>query len=75
MSYCPEATVTQRLIWIQGIPKRGILKNPVSHFLNLLGRIKLIFDTADLCSFVINEFNSTFKVQANGNGAFKKSCF
>ena len=49
-----EATVTLTVVF-----KWGILKSPVSHVLNFLGWIKLIFDTADLCNFVINELNPT----------------
>ena len=46
-----EATVTLTAVWKPGVSKRGILKSPVLYF---LGWIKLIFDTADLCNFVIN---------------------
>ena len=55
----PEATVTLTAVQKRGISKWGILKSPVSHVLNFLGWIKLIFDTADLCNFVINELNPT----------------
>ena len=55
----PEATVTLTAVWKWGVSKRGILKSAVSHVLNFLGWIKLIFDTTDLCNFVINELNPT----------------
>ena len=45
---CPEATVTlTAAVWKLGVSKQGILKSPVSHVVNFLGWIKLIFDTAD----------------------------
>ena len=44
VSYSPEATATQHLIWKQGVPKRSILKNLVSHVLNLKSWIKLVCD-------------------------------
>ena len=40
-----KATLTA--IWKWGVSKQGILKSPVSHVLNFLAWIKLIFDTAD----------------------------
>ena len=55
----PEATVTLTAIWKRGVSKQGILKGLVSHVLNFLGWIKLIFDTTDLCNIVINESNPT----------------
>ena len=72
---CPEATATQRLVWKRGISKRGILKSLVSHFLNFKSWIKLIYDTVDVCNFVINEFNPTFEVQNMGNEAFQNASF
>ena len=55
------------------VSKRGILKSLVSHFLNFKSWIKLIYDTVDVCNFVINEFNPTFKVQNMGNEAFQNA--
>ena len=52
-------TALKTLIWKRGISKQGILKSPVSHVLNFLGWIKLIFDTSDLYNFVIDELNPT----------------
>ena len=37
--------------------------------------IKLIYDTVDVCNFVINEFNPTFEVQNMGNEAFQNASF
>ena len=66
----PEATLTpvsKTSVWKWGISKRGILQSSVSHVLNFTGWIKLIFNTVDLCYFVINQFNPTFEVQRSGN--------
>ena len=71
----PEATVTLIPVWKRGISKRGILKSLVSHFLNFKSWIKLIYDTVDICNFVINEFNPTFEVQNMGNEAFQNVSF
>ena len=73
--YSPEATVTLVPVWKQGVSKRGILKSLVSHFLNFKSWIKLIYDTVDVCNFVINEFNPTFEVQNMGNKAFQNASF
>ena len=37
--------------------------------------IKLIYDTVDICHFVINEFNPTFKVQNMETEAFQNALF
>ena len=66
-----EATVTLVLIWKQSVSKRGILKSLVSHVLNFKSWIKLIYDTVNICNFVINEFNPTCEVQNMGNEAFQ----
>ena len=34
-----------------------------------------LFDTVDLCNFVINELNPTSEVQNMGNGAFQNGSF
>ena len=47
----------------------------MSHFLNFKSWIKLIYDTVDICNFVINEFNPTFEVQNMGNEAFQNASF
>ena len=72
---CPEATVPQRLVWKRGVSKRGILKSLVFHVLNFKSWIKLIYDTVDVCNFVLNEFNPTFEVQNMGNEAFQNASF
>ena len=36
---------------------------------------KHIYDTASVCNFVINEFNSTFETQNMGNEAFENALF
>ena len=59
----------------RGISKQGILKSLVSHFLNFKSWIKLIYDTVDICNFVINEFNPTFEVQNMGNETFQNASF
>ena len=46
-----------------------------AHVLNILGWIKLFFDTIDSCNFVINEFNLTFEVQNMENEAFENASF
>ena len=46
-----------------------------SIFLNFKSWIKLIYDTVDVCNFVINEFNPTFEVQNMGNEAFQNASF
>ena len=66
MALSPEVTVT--LVSKMPIWKQGILKSLISLVLNCTGWIKLIFDTVDLCNFVINEFKPTFKVQGRENG-------
>jgi len=40
-----------------------------SNILDYTGWIELIFDTVDLCNFVINKFNPIFEVQGSGNRA------
>ena len=72
---CPEATFTLILVWKWGDSKQGILKSLVSHVLNFKRWIKLIYDTVDVCNFVMNEFNSTFEVQDMGNKAFQNASF
>ena len=47
-------------------------------FLKFMVWIKVIFDTTDLCTFIINEFNPTFEVQRNRKvkmGLPKIPCF
>ena len=51
------------------------MKSLVFHFLNFKSWIKLIYDTVDVCNFVINEFNPTFEVQNMGNEAFQNASF
>ena len=34
-----------------------------------------IYDTVDICNYVINEFNPTFEVQNMGNEAFQNASF
>ena len=75
LSCSPKATVTLVPVWKQGVSKQGILKSIVSHFMNFKSWIKLIYDTVDVCNFVINEFNSTFEVQNMGNEAFQNISF
>ncbi len=55
--------------------QQGILRSLVFHFLNFKSWIKLIYDTVDVCYFVINEFNPTFDVQNMGNKAFQNGLF
>ena len=55
--------------------KRGILKSLVSYVLNFNNWIELVYDTVDICNFVINEFNPTFEVQNMGNEAFQNASF
>ena len=71
----PEATVTQRLIWKRGVPKRGILKSLESHVLNFKSWIKFIYDNISYIYCVINEFDLTFEVQKMGNEAFQNASF
>ena len=73
--HCPEATVTLVPVWKRGVSKRGILKSLVSHFLNFKSWIKLIYDTIDVCNFVINEFNPTFEVQESENVVLQNTSF
>ena len=75
MPLCEEATVTLTAVWKWGVSKRGILKSPVSHVVNFLGWIKLIFDHTYLCNFVIKGLNPTYEVQNMGNGAFQNAPF
>ena len=51
------------------------LKSLVSHFLSFKSQIKLIYDTVDVCNFVINEFNPTFDVQNMGKEASQNASF
>ena len=55
--------------------KQDILKCLVSHFLNFKTWIKLIYDTVDVCNFVINEFDPTFEAQNMGNEALQNAWF
>ena len=71
----PEATVTLVPVWKRGVAKQGTLKSLVSHFLNFKSWIKLIYDTLDVCNFVINEFNPTFEIQNMGSEAFPNALF
>ena len=38
-------------------------------------KLELIYDTADVCNFVINDFNPTFEVQNMKNEAFQNASF
>ena len=58
----PKIQLCHVPIWEQGIPNRGILKSLVSHVLNFKSWIKLIYNTVDICRFVINQFNPTCEV-------------
>ena len=42
--------------WKHCVSKCGILKSLVSHVLNFKSWIKFIYDTVDICNFVISEF-------------------
>ena len=37
--------------------------------------VKLIYDTVNMCNFVINNLNPTFEVQNMGNEAFQNASF
>ena len=50
-------------------------EKPLSHVFNFKSWIKLIYDTVDICNFVINAFNPTFEVQNMGNEAFQNASF
>ena len=71
----PEVTVTLVPVWKRGVSKRGILKSLHSHFLYFNSWIRLIYDTVDICNFVIDEFNPTFEAQNMGNEAFQNASF
>ena len=73
--YSWETTAILVPVCKRGICKWGILKSLVSYFLNFKNWIKLIYDTVDVCNFVINEFNPTFEVQNMGNEAFWNASF
>ena len=38
-------------------------------------KLELIYDTVDVCNFVINEFNPMFEVQNMGNVTFQNALF
>ena len=69
--HSPEATVTLVPFGNEALPKEAF-KKPRFPFLNFK---KLIYDTVDICNFVINKFNPTFEVQKNGNEAFQNALF
>ena len=47
----------------------------ISNFFNFKSWMKLIYDTVDICNFVINEFNQTFDVQNMAKEAFQNVSF
>ena len=57
------------------LQKNPVLKHPIFNALNFRGWIKLIYDTVDVCNFVISEFNPTFEAPNMGNTAFQNALF
>ena len=75
MIICREATVILVPIWKRGVFKRGNLKSLISHVLSFISWIKLIYDTVNICNFVIYQFNPTFEVQNMGYEDFQNAYF
>ena len=61
------ATAFKPAVWKRGISKRGNLRRPIYHVLNLESQIKLIFNTVQSYNFDINEFNLTYEAQNMAN--------
>ena len=55
--------------------KTGHFEKPCFHIWSFKSWIKIIYDTVDVCNFVINEFNPTFEAQNMGTKAFQNASF
>ena len=53
--------------------KQEIMKSPISHFQIFTGWTEFIFDKADLCISVMNDFNQAFQLKEREFGALTLS--